>query len=523
MNKVRHFAIYSLLALSAVSVYVFSRYTVDDAFISWRYGKNLIDFGIWNYNPTNLDLTQSYTSPVYAVFSIIPNYFGVDVVLFFKILSIALGGYFSIWFLRISKSSWGLLLSLLAIPATVVHIFGGLETFLFVFLMGGLLIALYEERLLHAFLLTLFLFVTRPEAWLLVVLVPAYFAVKEPNMTGVDLIKRPLFYIHKLDYDVRKGLLILSLVALPLIAYFGLNYFYFGYALPNTYYVKSASGFSVRNFFGFGILLIPVALLLITGRVKLTVFMFMMFGAMAMSYSTSNLQMNYAGRFSFHIFAPIYIFLAYLSARAGGSVYVSLTREVSDGLEVRLSELTKILAFCLLFMFAVNSGSMSLHLATYYPRALVSHAALGKILGEVSDTHNIRAFSFGDAGMAAYHSKLNALDNIGLGSAEVAHNGLTFSLLDNYELDLVVFHSRPEGIRFTSHNQQDIYDWTLSKGFHELCDVYWQSNYTLKIYARNQIEEISDLCHYSKVQNDVPNRALFRDALLPPPWRFWLE
>lgn len=33
--------------LVAGSFWIFSRFTVDDAFISWRYGKNLFENGVW--------------------------------------------------------------------------------------------------------------------------------------------------------------------------------------------------------------------------------------------------------------------------------------------------------------------------------------------------------------------------------------------------------------------------------------------------------------------------------------------
>ena len=72
-----------------LSFYFFSRFTVDDAFISWRYGFNLISSGHWNYNPSSLDLTQAYTNPLFAFLSILPAYFNIGVVLFFKILSLS--------------------------------------------------------------------------------------------------------------------------------------------------------------------------------------------------------------------------------------------------------------------------------------------------------------------------------------------------------------------------------------------------------------------------------------------------
>ena len=99
------FAIIFFSCLAFISFYVFSRFTVDDAFITFRYGKNLIDFGIWNYNPSNIDMVQAYTNPIYAVLGIIPNLFNWDVVLFFKLFSILLLVLFSIWFIKKTKKS----------------------------------------------------------------------------------------------------------------------------------------------------------------------------------------------------------------------------------------------------------------------------------------------------------------------------------------------------------------------------------------------------------------------------------
>ena len=65
-----------------------------DAFITWRYGFNLVNHGIWNYNPSTFDPTQAYTNPIYALLSIIPALLGINVVLFFKIISLIFSAYF---------------------------------------------------------------------------------------------------------------------------------------------------------------------------------------------------------------------------------------------------------------------------------------------------------------------------------------------------------------------------------------------------------------------------------------------
>ena len=67
---------------------LFSRLTVDDAFIGWRYGKNFVDHGIWNYNPTRFDLTEAYTNPLMVYLSIVPNILNFNIVLFYKLISL---------------------------------------------------------------------------------------------------------------------------------------------------------------------------------------------------------------------------------------------------------------------------------------------------------------------------------------------------------------------------------------------------------------------------------------------------
>ncbi len=190
------------------------------------------------------------------------------------------------------------------------------------------------------------------------------------------------------------------------------------------------------------------------------------------SYSTSSLSMNYAHRFLFHVFAPILLFSLYLSAtddakESYGELYVSRSENGVSLLGISVRTLINSGLFAYVVFFGVISTSISgaAHLVAYYPRAIDSHAALGKALNKISLSEGISSFSFGDAGMAAYHSELIALDNIGLGSRAVTSRGIDFDLLDQYSLDMIVFHAAPSGIRFDSHRQNAIYDWGLANNF----------------------------------------------------------
>lgn len=517
-------ALITILAVCClISLYVFSRFTVDDAFISWRYGKNLVDFGVWNYNPTMLDATQAYTNPIFAVLAILPNYIGIDVVLFFKLTSTLTLIAFLLWIYKATHGAIILPLALVGLPATVAHIYGGLETFWFVILVATLLIALYEARVKYAVAISILLFFVRPETWLFVFLVPLYFFINEPQTSLRNVFLAPAQYFKNFRFRPLSGAGVLLALSIPLLLYFAFHKVHFGSALPNTFYVKSGAPLSIANLVKFSFFLLPIACLLILSRLKLAFFMAAFFGAMVLSYSTSNLQMDYAGRFSFHIFAPIYIFFCWLAARTNGRFLISTDAQPTQLIRLRFQ--TAINLMCLLFLgcFALISDNTSAHLSTYYPRALLSHAELGKTLNLISEKYKIRSFAIGDAGMAAYHSKINSLDSIGLGSGAVARGGVSGQLLDLYGIDVVAFHARPEKILLEDRHQQTIYDWAVSQGFIELCDIYWQKDYTLRIFSRKPIEEVSQICKSSFSANSRSNRQMLADNIITPPWSFWRE
>ncbi len=90
---------------------------------------------------------------------------------------------------------------------------------------------------------------------------------------------------------------------------------------------------------------------------------------------------------------------------------------------------------------------------------------------QIKDKYQIQSFSLGDAGMAAYHSDIQALDNIGLGSALVTHKGVTSKLMDAYQLDIIAFHSRPNNIRLEDFNQQEIFNWAIKNNFQYILET----------------------------------------------------
>lgn len=503
---------YFFVLLAFISFWVFSRFTVDDAFISWRYGKNLVETGIWNYNPTTMDMTQAYTNPIFAFISIIPNYLGIDIVLFFKILSlinlIVFLGYIS------KKIKNRILIAcFFALPATMIHLFSGLETFLYVSLMVSLFINFYEDKPRNAILISLALFLVRPETWLFVVLTPAYFLIKDLdyNLSSIKGFLKSI-ELKKLNFSLFfKSVLILSI---PLGIYFILHKMHFGYYLPNTFYIKSGQiRFKPIILIKFVILASPLLILLLKKKYSLFIIMFAFFSALIFNYSMSDLKMNYAFRFGYHIFAPI--FFIWLYSVEKGHLFKNTF------LNSNTQNIIKIIPFGFLLFFAIQTNGEYL-LANDYPRSFTSHSLIGKTLYKLKD--KVKSFSFGDAGMTAYHSEINALDNIGLGSAKIAHSkGVTNDILNLYNPDVVILHANNKGIRMKDHSQKLIYDWAQQRGFKHKYNFYAHHNYVVTTLTKEPFEALMKASSHSAEFKDISTMDYFFNNIKKPPFYYWHE
>lgn len=530
MTKNIRLALLVLSALAmAASFWLFSRFTVDDGFITWRYGKNLYDFGIWNYNPSVIDLTQSYTNPIYALLSIVPAYLNIDAVLFFKLFSSIVLIVFFAYFYSKTKSLLMILIAY-AVPATFIHAFSGLETFLFVALLVALFISMDENKPKVSTLITIILMLTRPEAWLLSLMVPLFYLIRSQidnfksikELTISSLFKNLFsFSDYKHTYIKSTGVLI-ALISF-LAAYFIIHKILFGFALPNTFYIKAGSSISPALFIFIAISIAPLCVLIASKRLSLLLLFGGFFLIVGFQYTTSDLQMNYTERFLFHIAMPIYFILVYVASK-NDSINLLVSDE-NNSFNIKLNSkqyvnFTALILLSLITLKTLNAGGLA-HIATYYPRALDSHAELGKTLNKLKLEDKVDAFSLGDAGMAAYHSQLNALDNIGLGSSLLAQKGFNKELIDLYNPKVVVFHAQPSGIRLDTYNQSILKEWVDEKNYIYVCDIYWQPDYTLKVYADKAYTEIKNTCLSSKLKNNINNSEYVKSSLLKSPISYW--
>ena len=148
----KEYKIWMILFIFGIIFLVINIFTVqfgvDDSFITYRYAQNLMQHGVWNWNPTG-EKVEAYTNFIYAALAIIPEGLGISSFIFFKIFGCLTIVYLSIRLHQLLGNSLAFLLSLtflLGNPLFYLHAYSGLETPLFVLLIFELTICLSKKQ-----------------------------------------------------------------------------------------------------------------------------------------------------------------------------------------------------------------------------------------------------------------------------------------------------------------------------------------------------------------------------------------
>ncbi|GAA4817471.1 hypothetical protein GCM10025786_24910 [Nocardioides caeni] len=125
--------------------FVFVRFTDDTAFITWRYGEQLVERGCWCWNP-NGPRTEGYTSPVHALLAAVPALVGISTELFFKLVGVlTLAGYL-LWTRQLGLGRRQLLVlrgAALLSPVFFIQLFSGIESVPFAVVIAVVFARLY--------------------------------------------------------------------------------------------------------------------------------------------------------------------------------------------------------------------------------------------------------------------------------------------------------------------------------------------------------------------------------------------
>jgi hypothetical protein len=490
----------------ALNLLIWRNFTVDDSFIAWRMGKNLATNFQYSYNLDQKHV-EAATSLIYGIASFIPTVLQMNVLLFFKLLSILL----ILTFIFLSKNLIGppqkftfLILSLGG-PLQALHIWSGLETGMVILIsllifLGSLRVLFVKEASFRFVIIAGLLL--RPE-----IVVTALFAIFVRYKLFGDQTK------EKVSTPLIKSLITVGmtcfLLALSRLLYFGLP-------LPNTFFTKSlgSSGSplqllenvlnNVNSFIPF--ILASTISILAVDRKYLKAISLLFAGQLliAVPLITSNLAMNYGARFPYQTFWPIVLVASYVGFQKFSFRFLIPSTLVLTSL-VTSTELTGLI--------------------TDYPRMHAAHGALGSTLGSVDDTGDLKpTLIIGDAGIAAYNSDWAVMDFLFLGSS--AKDGLEpiVSKIESSQKTVVVLYSRGSSATPGGEQPPELLETIERSNYLKPIPFCWTSNVCLQVYLSSDFQSDPILLRRLNIGSlksieMVNSENQIRNAILKNYWR----
>ncbi|MCS5697500.1 hypothetical protein NZK32_00355 [Cyanobium sp. FGCU-52] len=471
-----------VVAIAAlVLTLVFFQFTVDDAYITFRHSLNLVEHGILSWNLEG-PREEAFTNPLYVLLGVIGIKAGFKPELPIKIISLFI---FFLWLFRAVRASTPssrakhiLVASafLLCIPA-YIHAYSGLETLLFAYLLFEYLLS---DDIGHPrdISIALLLLLCRPEGVLFVIASSGCLLIRRLNGSYVP--------------SPEDGKWFFPVVLMGGLAFLVLGYkvFYFGDLFPNTFYAKAGKsqgiGAILGNFRSSAPWMVLAAFTLEWQRLKgWRIAKYSGFAVMYLVYLRSRLAMNYADRFWFQLFWPLIIYSIATNANILSTLSLGNVNRLWSSFSSSRLTVISLAGAAWIFSSIVGSPSSSLHLSTYFGRAIRSHANLGWQLNRYLPVGT--TIWVGDAGLIPYYSRRMTYDLNFLGTRKIAKEGVTDEFLYEANPDVFILYSSGYTEAQTSKGQQDKeLAYIREKGYQYVGGFPW-SDYCMNVYASREV------------------------------------
>jgi arabinofuranosyltransferase len=392
---------------------LYLQFTVDDAYISFRYGKNLVAHHLWNWNPSG-PREEAYTSALYTALSVIPALLRLSPALFFKLVGMACVGVM-FYRMRSAASPFAALFGTLLIaihPWVWLHAYSALETPLYMLLILEMALCAHRASTTSpAWVYTVFLLLplTRPEG--------IVFAC-----AGV------LLYWRGRGTAPKRLPWFAASFSLGLL-YFIARWRFFHHLLPNPSYVKLAperwSAVASQVLYNFseskGYFLLLFLVALVARKPCTRIFAIAGLALLLLLYAPHAMHMNYADRFYFQVAFPILLFFL-------------IAEDVH-----RIAPTASIVVLVGLFAASIDELRPRL---VYFPALIQSNLELGRGLAPFASNHTLFT---GDAGAIPYYSNWISYDPFGLATYSIARAGVTLPLMRQLHPDLIFIESEDPG------------------------------------------------------------------------------
>lgn len=467
------FSVVGHLFLLWLSAQIFS-FTIDDAYITFRYSKNLAaGFGP-TYNP-GMPPVEGYTTFLWMLVMTLPHFVGVNVATFSKVLGILLtNGTFLLIALTIFTLARqipgkvrlffgafaGYLLAML--PISAIHAISGMETTLFIFLLSLMVYMMTKGILdnsrlvLWAPLVGLGIGMTRPEgnAIVLLLLTCGWF-LSDPTRR-----KRLTWFS-------------IGLYMVPGAIYFLWRYQYYDLFLPVPFYLKviHEAGLGGLNDVGTYLLyLLPsISVLLLVTIMQFRKAYLIPLVPAAFLLIFYIFPIHYMG-FNWRFIYPAAPFIMILAAIGGAGIFNLLRGQLQPGKPWGL-----LIAIGLLLLGTGNLQDLdeTIKNQNFYGAGISSYKTFGTALNEYNNKHEM-TLAIGDAGTVPYYSDWQVIDLFGLNTTEIAFRTVSVPtlLFEQQPVDLILLSVGPNPNRISDEHagSQKLYEEALQNGMKYLGD-----------------------------------------------------
>lgn len=477
----------------ASCIFVAWQFTMDDAYITYRYSKNLAEGNGLIWNPGSSDPVEGYTNFLWMMLMVVPYLLGWSPIVFSKLAGLIVTAACGVIMYAYAVKSTGKTLAgflavipMVVLPSVYFHAVSGLETMtyalilLLMFIIGHKSVVgsggVQKILLFLAPLLVLLAGLTRPEGILpgTVVLATLFF--------NADRARRRTIVLA-----------CLTMLVLPGLIYFLWRYNYFGWPFPNTFYVKFGNPFNGIEWLAKTIRSLAAILILVYLPFSLSgsparkiwgvrAYMAVFLIIAALPYFLSSLTTNYMNRFLFHLLPVIFLCLALAYDRI-----IEFLRQ-QPGLSSGALYSFVILSFFLCLLPFMHDAKREIaRLGLYGSHLENSHIALGKTLKASGIPEKLRTMTIGDAGAIPYYSEWHVYDFVGLTDETVAHHPQEKSeYIARMRPTVMVLYSM-DG-QTPSHGRFGFYPEAMLSEYEEIAYIKTFPNYYLAFYIRNDLD-----------------------------------
>ncbi len=471
------FSVIGHLFLFWLSAQIYS-FTIDDAYITFRYSKNLAaGFGP-TYNP-GLPPVEGYTTFLWMLLMTLPHFIGVNVATFSKIVGVLLTcGAFAMTSLLTYTLTRGFPLKarlffgafaaylLAMLPITAIHAIAGMETTLFIVLISlmvymvtvGLLVG--SRLLFWSPLVGLGIGLTRPEGNVISLLLLAC-----GWLFSVPAVRKRLVWFS------------LGLYVLPGASYFLWRYLYYDLILPLPFYMKVLHGaglFGGANEVGTYLLyLLPgISVLLLAALLRLRKEYFVVL-APVLFLLVFYLFPVHAMGFNWRFIYPATPFISILVAIGGMTIFDLLRGGIQS---TKPWELILLAGLSLIGLGNLSGLDSTIRNQNFYADGISAYKTFGTLLSEYNDRHEM-TLAIGDAGTVPYYSDWQVIDLFGLNSTEVAFGSVPLYplIFEQQPVDLILLSvgANPNRISDEHAGAQNLYEEALQRGMARIGAFAW--------------------------------------------------